>query len=342
MYVPNTMNDRHEAGRIRITSPSEFVAAIPALLGFHPDESIIAVLVQGKTLVCTIRAYLDDNPTPLAGMICNAAGNGGADAVLLAMYTARDTASTHSYAHILAATLTCEGLLVGDALLVHPDRFWSLLCQDPECCPPDGTPIHAGTTQLESEQIAQGHLAVAPSRQALAQQYAPRTELVADPQIYRSASRSLGLPLAVRCEQAISDLRLLVAATHRPDHRLVQREPVELARIRLTLLLDDITVRDYLLGTLASGPDDPASAEALTQLALTAPNEVRPAVAVTAAVAQAAFAGSPVAIWALLDLAEETSLARLMTSAIHAGFTPDQIRDVLVSALPEIRERIST
>ena len=289
-----------------------------------------------------MRSDLDDDAGPIAGLIVNAAMNGGADRVLLAIYTSGDADTTLPYAHNLAAHLTNSGLLVGDALLVHADRFWSLMCLDAGCCPREGNPIPAGTTQLESERVAQGLLAVAPSREVLADLYAPRPELVADPQIYRSASRFLGLTLAVRCEQAISDLRLLVAATHRPDHRLVEREPVELARIRLTPLLDDITVRDYLLGTLSSGPDDPASAEALTQLALTAPKEVRPAVDVTAAVAQAAFAGSPVAIWALLDLAEETSLARLMSGAIHAGFTPGQIREVLVSALPEVRERITT
>ena len=342
MSMPNTINDRPDDRQIRITSPTEFVAAIPALLGFHPEESLVAVLMDGKSLVCSMRSDLDEDPDPVAGVIINAGRNGGADRVLLAIYTSEDADTTLPYAHNLAAHLTYSGLLVGDALLVHADRFWSLMCHDAECCPREGNPIPAGTTQLESERVAQGLLTVAPSRQALAALYTPRPELVADPQIYRSASRFLGLPLAARCEQAISDLRLLVAATHRLDHRLVEREPVELARIRLTLLLDDITVRDYLLGTLASGPDDPASAEALTQLALTAPKEVRPAVAVTAAVAQAAFAGSPVAIWTLLDLAEETSLARLISSAIHAGFSPGQIREVLVSALPEIRERIST
>lgn len=327
---------------IRLTSPAEFAAAIPALLGFRPHESLVAALLDANRLQCVVRVDHPGDPSAITEVICKAAVNGGADRVVMAICTTADADEVLPCGQTLAASLTLSGLHVADVLLVHPDRFWSLMCQDPDCCPRQGTPIPAGPSHLETEQVALGRVAVAPSRQALADLYAPRPELVADPQVYREASPSLGEPLAARCKQALADLRLIVAATHRPDHRLVDHRPVELARIRATLLLDDVTVRDYLLGTLASGPDDPAAAEALTQLALTAPIEVRPAIAVTAAVAQAMFAGSPVAVWALLDLAEGTSLARLMTSAIHAGFTPGQIREALVSALHEIRERINT
>lgn len=343
MYVPRTINDRSDdQSHICISSPAEFVAVIPALLGFRPEESVVAILMDGRRLICSMRADLGDDPTHVAEVIGNAASNGGANRALLAMYTLEDAETARAYADPLSATLATDGLLVGDALLVHPDRFWSLTCHDHECCPPEGISIPVGTTQFESEQVAQGRWAVAPSRQALAERYAPRPELVSDPSVYRMASGALDRPLAQRCEQAMADLRLVIAATHRPDHRLVDQGPVELARIRLTLLLDDVTVRDYLLAMLASAPGDPAAVEALTQMALTAPFEIQPALAATAATAQACIGGSPVAIWALLDLAPGNNLARLLTSAIHAGFTPSMIREALTSALPEIQARVAT
>lgn len=341
MYVPNAINERPDDQQIRITSPAAFVASVPALLGFHPERSLVAALLEGARLVCTIRIDLDGALHDSVRVIVDAARNGGADRAVLALYASDAPETARELARRLDEALSDSGLHVLDVLQVRDGRFRSLMCEDPGCCPPQGTLIPPGTTELESEQVARGHLAIAPSREALAAHYAARPERVADHTVYREASTALAQSLASRCEQALSDLRLLVAATHRPDHRLVDQGPVEVARIRLTLLLDDVTVRDYLLATLASGPDDPAAVEALTQLALTATFEVQAAVAATAATAQACIGGSPVAIWSLLDLAPDNSLARLLTSAIHAGFTPAMIREVLTSALPEIEARIT-
>lgn len=341
MYAPRNVNDRSDdQQQIRITGPAEFVAVIPALLGFHPEKSVVAVLMHGTRLICSVRSDLYDDPRPVAEVIGNAATNGGANRVLLAIYTDGDAETALAYADPLAAILTTAGLLLGDLLLVQSGRFWSLMCHDPGCCPPEGTNIPVGTTQLELEQVGRGRLAVAASRQELAERYTPRPELIADPSVYREAAGALAQPLAVCCQQAMTDLRLLVAATHRPDGRLVDQGPVEVARIRLTLFLDDVTVRDYLLAGLASGEGGPAAAEALTQLALTSPPEVRPSVAATAAMAQAMNAGSPVGVWSLLELAPDNNLGLLLAKSIDAGFTPDMLRQVLLAAMPEIEARL--
>ncbi|MGH3695900.1 MAG: DUF4192 domain-containing protein [Pseudonocardiaceae bacterium] len=46
------------AGRIRLSDPSELIAAVPHLLGFHPRESVVLLALHGKSLGLTLRADL--------------------------------------------------------------------------------------------------------------------------------------------------------------------------------------------------------------------------------------------------------------------------------------------
>lgn len=48
-----------------------------------------------------------------------------------------------------------------DALPLDLGGWWSYLRDDPSCCPPQGTPIPDGTTDLEAERIGAGMPAVA-------------------------------------------------------------------------------------------------------------------------------------------------------------------------------------
>ncbi|HET9255568.1 MAG TPA: DUF4192 domain-containing protein, partial [Pseudonocardiaceae bacterium] len=56
------------AGRIRLSDPSELIAAVPHLLGFHPRESAVLIALHGKSLGLTMRTDLvaDDEAPRLA------------------------------------------------------------------------------------------------------------------------------------------------------------------------------------------------------------------------------------------------------------------------------------
>lgn len=49
------------AGRIRLADPSELIAAVPHLLGFHPTSSVVLLALHGKRLGLTLRADLVDD-----------------------------------------------------------------------------------------------------------------------------------------------------------------------------------------------------------------------------------------------------------------------------------------
>jgi hypothetical protein len=54
------------AGCVRLSDPSELIAAIPHLLGFHPRDSVVLLALHGKGLGLTVRADLvTDDQAPL-------------------------------------------------------------------------------------------------------------------------------------------------------------------------------------------------------------------------------------------------------------------------------------
>jgi hypothetical protein len=46
------------ATRVRLTDPSELIAAVPHLLGFHPRDSLVVISLDRRRLGMTLRADL--------------------------------------------------------------------------------------------------------------------------------------------------------------------------------------------------------------------------------------------------------------------------------------------
>ena len=46
------------AGSIRLSDPSELIAAVPHLLGFHPHDSVVLLALHGRNLGLTLRTDL--------------------------------------------------------------------------------------------------------------------------------------------------------------------------------------------------------------------------------------------------------------------------------------------
>ncbi|MCW3816570.1 DUF4192 domain-containing protein, partial [Micromonospora sp. DR5-3] len=61
------------------------------------------------------------------------------------------------------------GLVVLDALRVTDGRWWSYLCTEPECCPPDGTPYDPAASEVSAAAVFAGQVAL-PDRAALTAQ----------------------------------------------------------------------------------------------------------------------------------------------------------------------------
>ena len=54
--------------RIRLRSPADVVAAVPVLLGFHPEHSLVVIGLKTGRVVLTVRVDLPGIDRPLQGL----------------------------------------------------------------------------------------------------------------------------------------------------------------------------------------------------------------------------------------------------------------------------------
>jgi hypothetical protein len=162
--------------RLRLREPVDVLAAIPYLVGYHPTESIILLGMQGKQLTFTARYDLPKPDAPrsetrftvehMLGVVAQQdltgvliVGFGSDDVVAPLALTLRDACSRF-------------GLDVLEVLRADCGRYWSYLCTDPLCCPPDGSPYDAGTSAVAAAWTVAGRVAL-PDRETYERQLRP-------------------------------------------------------------------------------------------------------------------------------------------------------------------------
>ncbi|MER7459049.1 DUF4192 domain-containing protein [Micromonospora sp. NPDC126480] len=250
--------------RLSVRSPGDLIAAVPYLLGFHPADSVVVVAMRGKRVTFAARSDLSDLAGPVdAGRPAAGAGGPVEPARHVAAVVARqlaDRATVLGYGtasrvtpavDAVCAALAEAGIPVLDALRVTDGRYWSYLCDEPECCPPDGRPYDARASEITAAAVFAGQVAL-PDRDALVAQVAPvegteRTglRLATERALRRRADLVDAAPaadlLGGRALRAASRAAIRVALRrYRRSERIDDDEVAW-----LSLLLTDLTVRDH-------------------------------------------------------------------------------------------------
>lgn len=252
--MTTTEPDTTTAPTLRVTSPADLLQAIPYLLGFHPQDSLVLVGLADARLVVTVRIDLADL-ADLAGedVLANAVEamcRGGAAELIAAVYDDRCTAAPQGYAQLqalpwkgvavaVADECTRLGCTLGDALLVADGRWWSYTCGNPACCPPQGQELPAGPSALSATATYAGMVAL-PDRAALAAILEPLPD----------SRRDLLTPRIAECENAAVQAVLDGAAVR--AGRAVKRVIFAAARASAappdsagSVALDDATVARF-------------------------------------------------------------------------------------------------
>ncbi|MFJ5234304.1 DUF4192 domain-containing protein [Kitasatospora sp. NPDC088391] len=149
---------------VRLRGPADMAEMLPYLLGFFPDDSIVAVGLQGPGLDQggVIRVDIPDDPgcwertaEDCARLLIELSEQRERRPAQVLLYLCRDPAdkgrepgtarAVLNGLRPLAAALTrafqAEQVVVKEALCVSAARWWSYLCTEVDCCPPDGTPV---------------------------------------------------------------------------------------------------------------------------------------------------------------------------------------------------------
>jgi hypothetical protein len=188
-------NEHTPAETLRVRGPVDLIHAVPYLLGFHPVRSLVVVGLAEHRVRVTVRLDLPEptNPTPwseardevlgatLAETLA-AMSRGGARSFVGLLFDdrapaptarpdGRSPAASLPWAELVAALATeidrWPGAGLADVLLVGTGRWWSYLCADPRCCPPEGRDLSADRSTVPAQATYAG-LVAHRDREALA------------------------------------------------------------------------------------------------------------------------------------------------------------------------------
>jgi hypothetical protein len=327
------------ARRIRLSDPSELIAAVPHLLGFHPHDSVVLLAIHGKRLGLTLRADLvDDDQAPLLAEqllppIARQRPTGVA-LVLIGGGSTRDGDPPHrALVNALEGVLTSAGLpVVHAAWTARTVRDAPWRCYDDPCCA--GVVADPMTSPLAAATVAAGAVTFG-SREEMAELMAPE-----DPAALQRRAMLLDMadaehPMSARLiGQRLARLKKLHRAAAAGDLELSDRTVAEVASA-----LCDHRVRDACL-PWCSGPGAAAAEQLWLALvrATPAPERAEPAALLALAAyvrGDGALAG--VALDAALHACPQHSLSGLLRAALDTGLPPELLRSVAADAAAALR-----
>lgn len=145
--------------RLTLQTPTDLLAAVPYLLGFHPHDSVVVIGLCGTRVVFSVRTDLPppEHASAVVDQLVGVVAEHGVDFALLIGYGEgqRVTRTVLS----LREALIGRGVGVGEVLRAHDGRYWSYLCGSPDCCPADGVPYDASATEVAAAATYAGQVA---------------------------------------------------------------------------------------------------------------------------------------------------------------------------------------
>ena len=143
---------------LKLSGPPDVAAAVPYVVGFQPVESLVVIALKGPRqevlhtlrvdltdIAEVVRRRLPDQPVHPHAIAATLKRN-GAEAALLVVLTEQaagpeETLPGRAAALDLVDELSEVDIPVREAMLVRDGRWFSYLCDSPECCPAAGTPV---------------------------------------------------------------------------------------------------------------------------------------------------------------------------------------------------------
>lgn len=171
---PAATETRDPEADITLTTPSDLLSAIPYLVGYIPDDSLVLVGLDGKRVAVTLRVDLPrpDQPAAPPAISAKVLIRNRVEAVVLVGYGPADRV-TRSLDRLRALVATTDAHLL-DAIRVTDGRYWSYVCTEPACCPPEGKPVNPTASPVDAA-FTYGGMQALPHREAVTAQLAPVT-----------------------------------------------------------------------------------------------------------------------------------------------------------------------
>ena len=242
-----------------LTSPHDLLAAIPFLIGYHPENSLVVVSLKDETVGMAMRVdYPEHLPEAAYDLLASHLLRDQSQGALIVAYVPKDRIDGEDVLRELAEALSRVDIKVQESICVKNGRYRSVICRDRQCCPHDGTEVpQINSSRIALEHVFQGKPMPFPNVETLIQSLEPlplarQTEWIAAVENFA--------PAANQSQPEMTELQISQALT------LFQRDGagavIELAETfdlhggshdrdlmaRVIGRLGDIQVRDFALG----------------------------------------------------------------------------------------------
>ncbi|MEV5609620.1 DUF4192 domain-containing protein [Streptomyces sp. NPDC052225] len=186
--------------KITLRTAGELAEALPYLLGFRPDDSLVLVALHRGRFGGRVRVGIPDRPEDWASVAQQMAScligecerrDGRPDSVVAFLCQDPAAAGAGSGRQVMERLRPLAQLLrtacgdldvpVTEALCLSDGRYWSYCCPRSECCPPEGHAIDTEGTSVMAATAAYAGIQVRESVQEVRMRLAPlETALVAE------------------------------------------------------------------------------------------------------------------------------------------------------------------
>ena len=320
-----------------LTSPHDLLAAIPFLIGYHPENSLVLVALKDDSVGMAMRV---DMPTDIApesyDLLASHFQREAADAALIVAYVDLETDPEPVLINTSAALLRA-GISIKESLIVSDGRYRSMLCHDSECCSPLGSPIpDIDSSRIAAEHVIAGHPMPFANVSGLVQSIAALPSAMEES--WQSEVRAFWIEsdsenlLDLQRDGATAVIDL--AGEYAQGRGAEDRELVA----RVIGRISDIQVRDYALGSHNEETAD-AYWQMWRELLLIAPRGfVAPIASIFAALAYERGEGALAhkALDRALADDERYSLALLLRRVFTAGWPPQSFSAMRAQLHPKV------
>ena len=330
---------------LRLKSPADLLALVPCVLGFHPQDSLVLVVVQGPG--SSLHARLDlsfdeeEMAVGIAHVVAAVLRNGGRKVALVA-YTDDPAVAELAVDRLDERLFEC-GIDVTAAIRADGTHWFNLFCED-DCCTPEGRPYDLSSHPITAQYVLEGHVTLA-SREELADTLVgtdtddiEAVAAAADAAIDRFREVA-GPPVEVGVDQ--SARRHLVAEGHwvrdRVRRYLTDRERLDAEDAgRMAVAMVNIEVRDVAWSEITRD-NARTHVELWRDLVRRTPLDLVPAPAALLAFA-AWLSGDGALAWCAVDRCRQAepgySMAELISSALASAVPPSTWVPVPPEELP--------
>jgi hypothetical protein len=170
---PGTPREASGEKVVRITSPSSLLALVPQLMGFEPHGSIVVIGTRPPRGLVQLTVRFDLPRTPDPGTAEEVARH--ALSVLVAQGFRTGVSVGYGPGRLVTPVADALrrhaaglGFRLTEVLRAEDGRYWSYLCTQPACCPPEGVPYDVPGHSVTAEFTAAGAPPVLADRAELA------------------------------------------------------------------------------------------------------------------------------------------------------------------------------